>query len=161
MRKLIMAMVIGLISTVAFAQTKESKEKEEKEEKMEAQPVVPAVVTQAFTKDFPGVKATWDTEDENYEAMFKLKGVEGSATYNNKGHRLETEMEIKTSELPAQVASYVAINYPGHKVTEGAKITDDKNVVTYEAEISKDGHKMDLIFDSGGKYLRLGTEEKD
>ncbi len=46
-------------------------------------------------------------------------------------------------------------------VTEAAKITDDKNVVTYEAEISKDSKKMDLIFDAAGKYLRLGTEEKD
>jgi hypothetical protein len=156
MRKLIIAAIIGFVTCAAFAQSDEKKE-----EKTKTPPVVPAVVTQAFAKDFPSTNATWDAEDGNFEANFKVKGTETSATYNSSGHRLETEMEMKVSDLPASVVTYVSTNYHGYKVSEAAKMTDDKNVVTYEAEISKDGHSMDLIFDATGKYLRQGTVEKD
>ena len=54
--------------------------------------------------------------------------------------------------LPSALV-YIKTNYPKSKITEAAKITDDKNVVTYEAEIGKDGKSYDVLFDASGKTL--------
>lgn len=153
MKHLIFAVVIGLTSTMAFAQTKE-KEDEKSEMKSTKQPVVPQVVLQAFAKDYPGYKATWDAEDGGFEAMFTVNGVEASANYSKTGVRESYEVEINVTDLPAAVTSYVKTNYAAYKLTEAAKMTDDKNVVTYEAEVKKDGKSMDLIFDSTGKFIK-------
>ncbi|MBK9985150.1 MAG: PepSY-like domain-containing protein [Saprospiraceae bacterium] len=153
MKHLIFAVVIGLTSTAAFAQTKE-KEDEKSEMKSAKQPVVPQVVLQAFAKEYPGTKATWDAEDGGFEAMFTVNGVESSANYSKTGVRESSEVEINVTDLPAAVTSYVKANYAAYKLTEAAKMTDAKNVVTYEAEVKKDGKSMDLIFDSTGKFIK-------
>ncbi len=154
MKRVMLAMLIGLFCTATFAQSKETDN-----EKKEKQPVVPAEVTQAFAKEFPGKKATWDSEDGGFEAEFKLNGIDASATYNKAGHRESLEIAIKTEELPATAMEYVKKNYPLHKITEAAKITTDKNVVTYEIEVGKNGKSLDVIFDANGKFIK--QEESD
>jgi len=157
MRIVIFAMLIGLFSTAAIGQTKEAKE--EKMEGKEMQPAIPTLVTQAFAKEYPGSKATWDAEDGGFEAEFKWDGADASATYNKVGHREALEIAIKTSEVPSPILDYVKNNYPQHKMTGAAKITDDKNVVTYETELGKDGKSIDVIFDANGKFIK--EEEAD
>ena len=132
-------------SITTFAQT------EEKEKNI----TVPAVVKMAFAKEFPDKKAKWGTEDGGYEAEFKINGSDASAVYDKKGHKKAVEMTIKTAELPASAIIYLKTNYPKTKITEAAKITDDKNVVTYEAEIGKDGKTYDALFDSSGKFIKI------
>lgn len=150
---LFIAMLIGFSTSGAFAQTKEAKESEE-DEKAEMKATVPAVVLQAFAKDYPGKKAKWDAEDQGFEAMFTVNGVEASASYSKTGHLESAEMEILVSELPAAAKAYALKNYSTYKLTEAAKMTDDKNVVTYEAEVKKDGKSMDLIFDANGSFIK-------
>lgn len=116
---------------------------------------VPATVTEMFKKEFPDKKAKWGMEDGDYEAEFKINGSNASAVYNSKGHRKALEIAIKTSELPASIMEYLKKNYPTNKITETAKITDDKNVVTYEAEIKKDGKSYDVILDANGKFIKI------
>ena len=57
-------------------------------------------------------------------------------------------------EFQAIVLEYVKSHYAAYKLVEGAKITNDKNVVTYEAEIGKDGKKWDVLFDASGKFIK-------
>ena len=96
MKKLMYAMLIASFSTAAMAQEK-GKEKDEKDEKKVTAPVA---VTTAFKNDFPAVtKASWEMEDGNYEAEFKVNGTEQSAVYDKTGHRLEVETEIKKITL--------------------------------------------------------------
>ncbi|MFM9989247.1 PepSY-like domain-containing protein [Flavobacterium sp.] len=144
MKKVFLAMAIAF-SLTTFAQT------EEKEKKV----TVPAIVKTAFTKDFPGKKVKWGMEDGDFEAEFKINGSDASAVYDKKGHKKAVEMTIKTAELPANVLVYVKTNYPKSKITEAAKITDDKNGVTYEAEIGKDGKSYDVLFDANGKFIKI------
>ena len=74
------------------------------------------------------------------------------------GNILETEIEIKVDALPANAKAYISKNYAGQKIKEATKITDNKGVVTYEAEIKG----KDLIFDSNGNFIKGKTEqEKD
>lgn len=144
MKKVFIAMAIAFSMTM-FAQT------EEKEKNV----TVPAVVKTAFAKDFSGKKVKWGMEDGNFEAEFKINGSDASAVYDKKGNKKEVEMTIKTAELPTNVLEYIKTNYPKSKITEAAKITDNKNAVTYEAEIGKDRKSFDVMFDANGKFIKI------
>ena len=112
---------------------------------------VPSVVQTSFQKQFPGVKnVKWEKEHGNFEAGFKSNGVETSVVINPSGTLIETEKEIKISELPASATAYMTKTYPKQKIKEAAKITNAKGEVTYEAEI-KD---KDVLFDNKGKFLK-------
>ena len=95
----------------------------------------------------------------NFEAEFKLKGSDASAVYDKKGYRKEIEITIKTVELPNEAIQYVKKNYPKSKITEAAKITNDKNLVTYEAEIKKDGKTYEVLFNDNGKFIKIVDED--
>ena len=116
---------------------------------------LPATVNEMFKKEFPDKKAKWGMEDGDYEAEFKINGSDASAVYNSEGHRKALEIDIKKAELPAAALEYLKKNYPTNKITESAKITDDKNVVTYEAEINKDGKSYDVLLDANGKFIKI------
>lgn len=121
---------------------------------------VPVAVKSAFEKLYPNVNdVDWEKEDANYEAGFEVNKNETSVVFDANGNLLETEVEIKTSELPQGVTDYVTKNHAGAKITEAAKITDADGTVTYEAEVGK----SDLIFDANGKFIKevKETEEDD
>ena len=111
---------------------------------------VPAAVKTAFAKQFPGATAKWEKEDGKYEAWFKKNGNTMSALFESNGTMTESEMDIKVTDLPAVVVSYVKDHYKGKSIKEGAKITKADGTVNYEAEV--DG--KDVIFDATGKFLK-------
>jgi len=115
---------------------------------------VPAAVKAAFAKQYPGITAGWEREDRNYEVNFKQNGNTMSALYEANGTLTETEMDIKVSDLPATVQSYIKEHYKGKTVKEAAKITKADGTVNYEAEVSG----KDVIFDAAGKFIK---EAKD
>jgi hypothetical protein len=116
---------------------------------------VPAAVKSGFTKLYPNSKVEkWEKENGNYEAEFDNNKVETSVVMNSNGQLMETEIEIKPSELPKAANDYVAKNLNGKKVKEAAKITDAKGTVTYEAEVDE----VDYIFDSKGNFIKKEVE---
>ncbi len=126
---------------------------------------VPKAVIDSFNKNFSGSKAKeWEKEKDVYEAEFDLNKVETSATFAADGKLMETEVEIKVSELPKSVSDYVTKNYPDHKLSEASKITDAEGKISYEAEVKKGKEEMDLIFDSNGAFVKKEVdahEDKD
>ncbi len=144
MKKLILTVAI-LMSVGLFAQ-----KKEKKLEKIE----VPAAVLESFKKEFSPEKVKWTKEENDFEAAFEVNDVETSTVYDASGHRKSIEVEIKESELPAGVIEYVKKNYPSEKIKETEKITDYKNVVTYEVEVKKDKKSHDVVFDAKGTFLK-------
>ena len=121
---------------------------------------VPKAVTDAFKAKFPGAKVEkWEKEkDGNYEAEFKVSGVENSANYSADGKLIETEVEMKVADLPKAASDYVTKNYAGYKISEAAKITDAAGKIAYEAEVEKGKEEMDLIFDSNGAFIKKIVE---
>lgn len=116
---------------------------------------VPTAVKTTLKKNYPNAKEIkWEKEKANYEAGFESKETEYSVLIDVSGNILETEIEIKVDALPANAKEYVYKNYAGQKIKEATKITDNKGVVTYEAEIKG----KDLIFDSNGNFIKIGTE---
>jgi len=116
---------------------------------------VPAAATAAFKKAFPGVQgAKWEKEDGHFEAGFTQGGSEMSALLTPAGELLETETEMRPSQLPVPVREVLATRYKAAKVTEAAKILTHKTgAVTYEAEVREGGKKHDLIFTADGKEV--------
>lgn len=112
---------------------------------------VPPVVKQAFEKKFAGVKEVkWEKEDGKFEVNFEQNKQEMSAVFTSTGALEETEVEIKSNELPSSVTTYISKYYKGSKVTEAAKITKANGDVNYEAEVKG----KDLIFDVNGKFIK-------
>jgi hypothetical protein len=112
---------------------------------------VPQAVKTAFQNAYPKAEdIKWEKEGANFEVNFELNEEESSVVLNAEGKILETEIEIKVSDLPATVSDYIKTNYPGKKIKEASKISDDTGLVMFEAEIKG----MDLLFDKEGKFIR-------
>ena len=115
---------------------------------------VPVAVHSSFKKLYPTIKdIKWAKEGNNFEAEFDLGKIETTVVFDGNGAMVQTESEIKISELPAAATNYIATNLAGKKIKEAAKIVDVKGVITYEAEIEK----ADYIFDVTGKFLHKGN----
>ncbi|MBL7760231.1 MAG: PepSY-like domain-containing protein [Sediminibacterium sp.] len=113
--------------------------------------VAPDAAKVAFAKTYPGaVKIKWEQEAGNYEVSFTLNGQKGSAIYDPKGGLVESEQEIKVTDLPAVVSAYMKNHYKGVTVKGAAKITKADGTVNYEAEIKG----KDVLFDANGKFLK-------
>lgn len=113
---------------------------------------VPANVKDALQKSYPNVtNVKWEREHGNYEAEFKVAGLEYSVLLTVSGTIIETEVELAENELPQKARTYVATTYKGSKIKEAAKITNNKGVVTYEAEVNG----KDLLFDSEGDFIEI------
>jgi hypothetical protein len=91
---------------------------------------VPASVRESCQSKFQGVrKVEWKLKsDQNYEAEFKLKGVEVAAKFDPKGKWLETETTIEQSELTKDIRATISRDYKDYKIIETQKVerADDK-----------------------------------
>jgi len=116
---------------------------------------IPAVAKSGFAAKFPTAqKVKWGVEKPGeFEAEFTLNGVETSALVDAKGTLLETEAEIKESELPQAVKATIAKDFVGYKLDEIEKATDAKGVASFEMEAAKGKEKLEISFDSTGKLL--------
>jgi hypothetical protein len=116
---------------------------------------IPAVIVTNFKQSFPDIKkATWEKEDDYFEAEFALQGQETSATFDVDGKLLETETEIRFSDLPAPVKAALATSYKGAKVKETARLISPTGTVTYEAEVAIGSKSQDLVFDAEGHEVK-------
>lgn len=142
MRKV--TILLASMFAVTFANAQKASDKE-----------IPTAVKNTLQKNYPNAKEIkWEKEKANYEAEFEVNETDYSVLIDASGNILETEVEIKIDELPANAKAYISKNYAGQKIKEAAKITDSKGVVTYEAEIKG----KDLIFDSNGNFIKEETE---
>src|ERR1035437_669299 len=142
MKKIILILTIALFVNYANAQKIDSKD-------------LPASVSGAFAKLYPAIKdVKWERENGNFEANFDLNKVETSAIFDPVGNLLETESEIKVSDLPKNTTDYVTKTYPGVKIKEASKIKDAKGKITFEAAWKG----MEVIFDEKGNFLKEHKE---
>jgi hypothetical protein len=123
---------------------------------------VPQSVKDAFAAKYPTAKVEkWDKEAAGYEASFVMNKIEMSANFSNEGVFEEVEEEINASSLPKVITEYCTKNYPGHKLSEAAKITDVAGKVTYEAEMAKGKEHFDVIFDANGGFVKKGENTSE
>lgn len=123
---------------------------------------VPAAVKEAFTKKFPAATAIkYEMEMKDYEINFKDKGVEKSANFDASGKWLETETEIKESDLPKEVSAAAAKNFDGFKVSEVAKTETPGKGLIYEMDLQKDKEGYEVQFSPKGDVLKKTPLKKE
>jgi hypothetical protein len=138
MKKFLLVALAAILTTSSFGQ-KTSKDN------------VPQIVKDALNKSFPTAQnETWEKENQNFEAEFKLNKEEVSALFGPEGKLIETEVDIAIGDLPTPIVNYVSKNLSGKKIKEASKITNSAGNVSFEAEV---GGK-DYIFDSSGNLLK-------
>jgi len=97
---------------------------------------VPASVKEAFVKKFPAATdVKYEMEKKDYEINLKDKGVEMSANFDAIGKWLETETEIKVSDLPKEVSVSAAKHFAGFKISEVAKVETPDKALIYEMDL--------------------------
>lgn len=139
MKTMLMFAVAALLAGTAHAQ------------KMTAAQV-PAAAQATFKAKFPAVKTvTWEKEGDALEAGFKQNGKTMSAVITPAGVLQETETDMKAAELPAAVRAALARDYKAYQVKEAATIVKADGSTVYEAEVSKGGESMDVLFTADGK----------
>jgi len=124
---------------------------------------VPKAVTDAFKAKYPRAtikKAIEESEDGKvtYEIESTISGgMSLDAELKADGTFIAVEKQIKTSDLPAAVATEVEARFP-KAVIRKAEAVESDGKTTYETLIKKaDGKSATLIFDKDGKFLE---EEK-
>jgi len=124
---------------------------------------IPEGAKSAFATKFPKAqKVEWGIEKPGeFEAEFKLNGTKSSALFDAKGNLLETETEIKESELPQGIKASMAKDFAGYKFKETEKALDAKGNVTYEMEASKGKEEFEVIFDTSGKLIKKEKEKEE
>ena len=141
---------VALLSSSAFAQ-KISADK------------VPAAVSSAFNKKFPtATKIIWSMENKTeYEAEFMFNGEGVSANFDNTGKWLETEIEMKVTDLPETIKTALTKDFDGYRVKEASKMETDKYGKCFEVEIQKGEERFDVLYSADGKILNKEKVQKE
>ncbi|MCF8370865.1 MAG: PepSY-like domain-containing protein [Bacteroidales bacterium] len=122
---------------------------------------VPANVQSTFSQKFPtATKVKWEKEnDKEWEAEFKLDGIEYSASFNIEGTWLETEHKIKKSEIPTLVKNTLDTQFEGYKIEE-PEIIESADGTFYEFELEKGKLEIEVQIDSNGLVVKKESEDE-
>jgi len=143
MKKIMLLSVACLVAGLAGAQKLKASD-------------VPAAVTEAFAKNFPKAKEVkWSNEGTSeFEAEFEIAALEQAANFDKTGNLLETETEIKKSELPQAVQAAIAKEFAGFTLDEPEKVEIPGKALLYEMELKKDKVKYEVQFSADGKVVK-------
>ena len=124
---------------------------------------VPSSVLKAFKAKFANASdIKWNIEkSKDYEAEFKFSDIEYSANFRQDGTWLETETELKVSQLPQTVSQAISKDFAGFKIDEASKNETSDNKTFYEVEVSKDKEKYELKISTTGVILNKKVEKED
>lgn len=112
----------------------------------------PQKVLQTFQNKFTNAeKINWSKEDASeWEAEFVLNDQKMSASFDLEGNWLETERDIKESELPKLVKSALQKTYSDYKIRE-IEAFQSPSFEGYEIALKRGHVKMEVLSDSLGK----------
>ena len=116
----------------------------------------PEAVTKAFATKFPTVKKVSYDHEKNgdFEAEFKIEGVEMSANFKPSGEWVETETAIKVAELPSNVTAAIKKAHPSATIVGAAKIETLANGMRYEADLKTGLKKSEVLYDADGQLVK-------
>ena len=124
---------------------------------------VPASVKESFHSKFKGVRQVeWKLKsDQNYEAEFRLKGVEVAVKFDQRGKWLETETAINKSELTTDIRATISTDYKDYKIIETQKVerVNDKPIL-FEVHLDNAEEILKLQFESNGTVFSKSAKPK-
>ncbi len=116
---------------------------------------VPTSVRKTFKQKFPNIKKViWDNENlQVWEAEFRKNGNEYSVLFDVKGIWIKTEHEIDRKEIPSNIKATLSKEFAGYKIIESL-FSETANAKVYKIGLKKDGEKLKVTLDIGGKILK-------
>jgi predicted small lipoprotein YifL/sulfur carrier protein ThiS len=122
---------------------------------------VPAKTKASFTQKFPdATKVKWDKEEDNvWETEFKMDGKEYSANFDSEGKWMETEYEIKTSELPPAVKTTIDNEFKDYDIEE-VEVSETPDGKVFELQMEVDENDIEVAISPNGKVVKK-SEKKD
>ncbi len=120
----------------------------------------PQKVKDAFLKKFPTAKSVkWEKEnDTEWEAEFKMDGMEYSSNFTQDGTWQETEHEIKMADVPQNVHNTLRNSYSDFKIKE-SEISETSAGMAYEFELKNGSKKMEVAINSEGNVVKKEMDE--
>ncbi|MFB6318991.1 PepSY-like domain-containing protein [Saccharicrinis sp. FJH54] len=122
----------------------------------------PEMVKSAFANKFPNARhVKWGKESKNeWEAEFKVNGMEYSANYDTSGKWLETESEINKKDLPESIKSTLKKDFSEYK-TDEAEISETAEGVFYEVKLEHKEKELEVVFDKNAKVIKQKKIDED
>ena len=124
---------------------------------------LPANVTRSFESRFQRIRRVeWKLKnDQNYEAEFKLRGVEVAAKFDSTGKWLETETTITQSDLTRAVRATIVRDFRVYRIAESQKLErcDDKENL-FEVHVENAKEILKLQFTGNGKLYSRSAKQK-
>jgi hypothetical protein len=122
---------------------------------------VPSPIITAFNGKYPDVtKVKWELEkDDHYEAEIKQNGEEQSVIFDKQGDWVETETELKATQLPEPVKQSISQQFPDFRIDEAEKSETHEKGVVYEVEVEKAKTSYKLIISPSGEILKKEKED--
>jgi hypothetical protein len=115
---------------------------------------VPAVVKQAFMKEYPKTTETgWRKYDKNYQVMFNLNGVKHAAKFDKNGQWIDKEERIDLANLPKEIKESIAKNFTGYKAYEAEKVETPNKGVLYNVGLEKEKAFLEVHLSIKGEVL--------
>jgi len=116
---------------------------------------VPEKVQVAFLEKFPEAKKVkWEQEENGlWEAEFKQDKKEYSASYKANGEWMETEYEIKESEIPKEIRLILDQHFTNYEIDE-AELVETAAGKSYEFEMEIGELEYEVKIDAQGNVTK-------
>jgi hypothetical protein len=128
---------------------------------------VPSNVKKAFEQKVSNAKDVeweYDSEDKLWEVEYEIGKAEFTSAFDENGKWVETEKEIKFSELPEAVKAALKADYSDYEVEEVEFVeTPEGKFYEVEVELEKDDEEVEfeLLFSPDGKVVKKEQEKDD
>ncbi|NDK54315.1 SdiA-regulated domain-containing protein [Pontibacter fetidus] len=114
---------------------------------------VPEAVKVQFAERYPTIKqADWDNENGNYEAEFKLSGLERTALFTPDGKLISYTEEIDQRHLPDAILEALQTGYANYKIDEAHRVQQNGSA-RYVIELEDNMQELELQFEASGKMI--------
>ena len=125
------------------------------------EPAPPKVVKDAFQAKFKTAQnVDWETEEDEWEAEFRMDGKKMSSSFDMSGNWLETETRIKKKDVPAQVFKSIALQFDGFEI-EGIEGNETPDFKGYEIRLEKEEIMVEILCSAEGKITIKKVKESD
>lgn len=117
---------------------------------------IPVRVKKELLAKYPtATSVKWEMENKTtYEAVFKLNSEPVSANFSKDGKWLETEKEIKFSQLPKAVKDVLNKQYPNAKYTELAEVESPEKGKFLDVDVTFNKKKFVVELKPNGEIIK-------
>ena len=114
---------------------------------------LPATIQTNFKSQYPDASgADWKLKDGKYKVHFNVNGTKQMAAYDQAGTMLSKGIEIKESELPANITSSTKSLYTNRSIDEVYKV--DKNGATQYLVKLKGDPETKILYSADGQVIK-------